>query len=185
MKEDPALRQIPVVVVSMEDFSDEWREAGAAAFLTKPVDRNRLGELVQACLLPEGDGSVLLVDDNDGTRALIARTLQEAGLPVIEAEDGIRALELMRRHMPSLVLTDIIMPRMNGFDFLDEIHRDPALRDIPVVVMTALDLSEQDRARLSGRAYWVMEKNPDMRAEILKQIRGCRKATGAWPDGSV
>ncbi|MCW9058381.1 MAG: response regulator [Gammaproteobacteria bacterium] len=185
LKEDPALRQIPVVMVSMEDFSEDWHEAGAAAFLTKPVDRNRLGELVQTCLLPEGDGSVLLVDDNDGTRALIARTLQEAGLPVIEAEDGIRGLELMRRHKPSLVLTDIIMPRMNGFDFLDEIHRDPALCDIPVVVMTALDLSEQDRARLSGRAYWVMEKNPDMRAEILKQIRDCRKATGVCPDGSA
>jgi signal transduction histidine kinase/DNA-binding response OmpR family regulator len=184
LKEDPDLRQIPVVMVSMEDFSEDWREAGAAAFLTKPVDRARLGELVQSCLRPEGDGSVLLVDDNDGTRALIARTLQEAGLSVIEAEDGVRALELMRRHAPSLVLTDIIMPRMNGFDFLDEIHRDPALRDIPVVVMTALDLSQQDRERLAGRAYWVMEKNPDMRAEILQHILDCRKTAAMQPTGS-
>jgi signal transduction histidine kinase/CheY-like chemotaxis protein len=178
LKEDPALRHIPVVMVSMEDFNHAWREAGAAGFLSKPVDRSRLCAMVQSCLCPERDGSVLLVDDNDGTRALIAHTLQEAGLPVIEAEDGIRALELMRRHAPSMVLTDIIMPRMNGFEFLDEVQRDTALRDIPVVVMTALDLSDQDRARLAGRARWVMEKNPDMRAEILKQIRDCRKVAG-------
>ena len=178
LKADPDLCRIPVVMVSMEDFSEAWRAAGAAGFLTKPVDRARLGELVQACLKPEGDGSVLLVDDNDGTRALIARTLQEAGLSVIEAEDGLMALEQMRRHAPSLVLTDIIMPRMNGFDFLEAIQQDPGLREIPVVVMTALDLSEQDRDRLAGRACRVMEKNPDMRAEILRQIHECKKAAG-------
>lgn len=178
LKADPALRDIPVIMVSMEDCSATWHEAGAAGFLSKPVDRTRLGELVQTCLRQDRPGPVLLVDDNDGTRNLIARTLREAGHAVIEAEDGIKALERMRRDAPSLVLTDLIMPRMNGFDFLDEIHRDPLLRDIPVVVMTALDLSEQDRARLAGRTGRVMEKNPDMRAEILEQVRDAGKAAG-------
>ena len=178
LKDDPDLCHIPVIMVSMEDFSEAWREAGAAGFLSKPVDRARMGELAQACLRQGRDGPVLLVDDNSGTRNLIARTLQEAGVSVIEAEDGIKALELMRRHAPSLVLTDIIMPRMNGFEFLDEIHKDATLRDIPVVVITALDLSAEDRARLAVRADRVMEKNPDMRAEILKQIRDRDKAAG-------
>jgi signal transduction histidine kinase/DNA-binding response OmpR family regulator len=178
LKDDPDLCHIPVVMVSMEDFSDSWREAGAAAFLSKPVDRARMCEIAQACLRQQGDGPVLLVDDNGGTRSLIARTLQDAGLSVIEAEDGVMALEMMRCHAPSLVLTDLIMPRMNGFEFLDELHRDPALRDIPVVVMTALDLSDEDRARLAERADRVMEKNPDMREEILRQIRDCNKAAG-------
>ena len=176
LKGDAGLCHIPVVMVSMEDFSEEWHDAGAEAFLTKPVDRARLGELVRDFLRPGGDDSILLVDDNDGTRSLIARTLRESGLTVIEAEDGAGALESMRGHAPSLVLTDLIMPRMNGFDLLDEIHRDERLRDIPVIVMTALELTQQDRERLAGRAYWVMEKNPDMRAEILEQIRECGKA---------
>ena len=178
LKEDPGLFHIPVVMVSMEDFNEAWREAGAAGFLSKPVDHARMGEIVQACLRQDRDGPVLLVDDNGGTRNLIARTLQEAGLSVIEAEDGIRALELMRSHAPSLVLTDIIMPHMNGFEFIEAIQKDASLRDIPVVVMTALELSDEDRARLAVRAERVMEKNPDMRAEILRQIRDNNKAAG-------
>lgn len=171
LKADQQLRHIPVVMVSMEDFSNEWRESGAAEFLSKPIERGQLNRIIQECMQDGNHGPVLVVDDNSGTRELIVRSLQDAGLPAIEAEDGVEALEKMQRYAPSLVLLDLIMPRMNGFEMLELASKEPALRSIPVVVMTALDLSDEDRDRIGACAKWVVEKSPDLREELLEQIR--------------
>lgn len=171
LKRDPQLRHIPVVMVSMEDASGDWQASGASDFLSKPVDRGELNRIVQKCLKPDSSGPVLVVDDNSGTRELISRSLAETGLEVIEAEDGVEALRQMRARRPSLVFLDLIMPNMNGFEMLEEAHRDEELREIPMVVMTALDLSEEDRERLGVCADWVLEKSPDLREEVLAQIR--------------
>jgi CheY-like chemotaxis protein len=165
-------------MVSMEDLGNEWHKAGAADALSKPIDRGHLNRIVQKCIQGGHKGPVLVVDDNSGTRELIARSLRDAGLSMIEAEDGLDALEQMRCHAPVLVLLDLIMPRMNGFELLEAAHKEPALRDIPVVVMTALDLSPEDRARLGICADWVVEKSPDLREEILTQIRMHIKEAG-------
>ena len=159
-------------MVSMEDTNRRWFECGATEFITKPVDRNRLSAIVKRCVRRGVSGPVLVVDDNGNTREMVCRTLKEQGLSVIEAEDGVKALELIADQTPVLILLDLVMPIMNGFDFLEHVREDDALATVPVVVMTALDLSEDDRLRLDKKnVEQIVEKGVDLREELLGQIR--------------
>lgn len=166
------LAQIPVVMVSMEDANRKWFECGATEFITKPIDRNRLNSIVKRCVRRGVTGPILVVDDNSNTRELVCRSLIEQGLSVTEAEDGVKALELISTQTPVLILLDLVMPNMNGFDFLERVRENEELASVPVVVMTALDLSAEDRQRLDKKnVEQIVEKGVDLRAEVLGQIR--------------
>jgi CheY-like chemotaxis protein len=141
---------------------------GASDYLTKPIDRERL---VAALARHRRDLPVLVVEDDPDLRALLRRLLEPAGYAVLEAGNGQAALDQVRSGRPGLVLLDLMMPEMDGFEFLGELRRDEVGRAIPVIVVTARDLSAEDRRRLNGQVERVLEKGAYSREALLAEVR--------------
>jgi len=171
LKAEPALADIPVLMLTVLDEQRLGFALGAANYLTKPVDRQRLVDAVRRVAAPgEGDG-VLVVEDDPDTRAALRRTLERAGWSVTEAENGRVALERLAARIPRLVLLDLMMPEMDGFDFLDAVRRQPALRSLPVIVLTAKDLTEDDRRRLNGGVDRIVQKGEPDPEWLMRELR--------------
>jgi signal transduction histidine kinase/DNA-binding response OmpR family regulator/HAMP domain-containing protein len=182
LKGDAALAAIPVVMLTIVDDRDLGFSLCAADYLTKPIDRARLAATLRKHLPASGPdgrprGRVLVVEDDAPTREVMRRTLEGEGFTVIEAESGQAALTRVATAAPDLILLDLMMPGMDGFEVVDALQQDPAWRAIPVVVVTAMHLSAEDRDRLSGYVAQVHQKHGQERgrewsAEAL--VRGIR-----------
>ena len=171
LKADPQLREIPVVMLTMHDDKSGGYSLGATDYLTKPVDREQLLGTLSGYFSPDETGPVLLVEDDADTRDVMTRILQKAGRDVIEAGNGREALHLLSGNRPVVILLDLMMPVMDGFDFLLEMRNHTEWQDIPVIVLTAKDLNEADQCLLSGRVEQVLEKSEYSREQLLQQIR--------------
>jgi CheY-like chemotaxis protein len=176
LKADPDLRDIPVVVVTVVDDRNLGFALGAADYLTKPLDRDRLLAVVERY---RRDRPVLVVDDDPAARALLRKTLEGAGVAVAEADNGRGALERLRESPPGLILLDLMMPEMDGFEFLVELRKTPAWRMIPVIVITARDLSADDRRRLEGSVDRILQKGAWTREALLDEVRELVRASAA------
>ena len=168
LKADPVTADIPVVMLTIVDDRNLGYALGAAEYLTKPIDRDRLVAVLER---HRRDRPVLVVDDDAGARALLRRMLEPEGYTVVEAENGRTALERAREALPSVVLLDLMMPEMNGFEFVTEFRRHAAWRSVPIVVITAKDLTPQDRARLNGWVQKILDKGAHARDELLAEVR--------------
>ncbi len=173
LKADPELSGIPVVMLTILDERNQGYALGAADYLTKPVDRLQLRRVLAkyASGLTEAQRTALLVDDDDVVRERLRRMLQEEGWQAREAENGLVALTRLAENRVELILLDLIMPEMDGFEFLSELRQEPLYRDIPVVVITAADLTEADRQRLNGGVERVVQKAAYSREELLTELR--------------
>jgi signal transduction histidine kinase/CheY-like chemotaxis protein len=170
LKTDPETRDIPVIMVTMTDDRDMGYALGTTEFLTKPIQRDHLVRLLERHSTGPAAG-VLVVDDDPEVRAMLRRALEREGWSVDEAENGRVALERLSARPPSLVLLDLMMPVMDGFEFVIEMRRMEAARSIPIVVVTAKDLTEEDRRRLDGDVAGLVQKGGSGRDELLAQIR--------------
>jgi CheY-like chemotaxis protein len=171
LKTDPVLRKIPVVMLTMIYDRTRGYSLGAVDCLTKPVDRELLHKTLSRYYCAEEDTChVLLVDDDAETREMMARTLDNAGWAVSEAGNGQEALDIMADLQPRLILLDLMMPVMDGFDFLTAMRAQPEWRHIPVIVITAKDLTVDDRDRLNGRVEDVLEKNAYTCEQLLERV---------------
>jgi signal transduction histidine kinase/CheY-like chemotaxis protein len=170
LKADPALARTPVVMISILDDKSVGYAMGAAAYLTKPVDRDRLVATLASLAGPR-PGKVLVVEDDPATREMMRRTLEKASWSVVEAENGRVALAQLGLGQPDLILLDLMMPEMDGFEFLTELRSHEEWRPIPVVVVTSKDLTEEDRLRLSGYVQKVVQKGGYDRERLLADLR--------------
>ena len=168
LKGDPELCEIPVILATVLAERDLGLALGAVEYLTKPIDAEKLLETIEA--IGKGIMEVLVVDDDRVSRDLLRRILARNGWTVHEAHNGVRGLEQMKRLKPSVVLLDLIMPEMNGFEMLKEIQREPELRIIPVIVVTSKDLSGEERAWLHDHAASVLTKDANTRIELVKEL---------------
>ena len=167
MKGDPALASIPVVLMSIVDEKNRGYALGAADYLVKPVDRSKLvATLTGIC--GSTAGRALLVDDDETVRRNVCQALEPIGWKVAEAENGQAAVEALTAARPDVIILDLMMPKMDGFQFLDELRGRPAWQDIPVVVITAKDLTNEDRDRLNGGVEHIIQKSD--RDEMLRQL---------------
>jgi CheY-like chemotaxis protein/anti-sigma regulatory factor (Ser/Thr protein kinase) len=171
LKHDPATRDIPVVMVTMTDDRDMGAALGATEFLTKPVERQQLVALLERYASQSEQRNVLVVDDNPEVRDVLRRAFAQEGWNVAEAVNGREALERLAQAMPSLILLDLMMPVMDGFEFVMQVRKEPAWRAIPIVVVTAKDITDEDRQRLQGSVVGLVEKRGFGREELLAQIR--------------
>jgi hypothetical protein len=171
LKRDPDTRGIPVIMVTMTDDREKGYALGATEFLTKPIDRSRLGQLLACYALAGTESRALVVDDLAPNRDMLRRALEKEGWQVDEAENGRVALDRVVDAPPALVLLDLMMPVMDGFEFVTEIRKVEAWRAIPIVVVTAKDLTDEDRRRLSGEVAGLIEKGGMDRESVLAQIR--------------
>jgi len=170
LKSDPALAAIPVVMATVLDEARLGIALGASEYLTKPIDRGRLLATLER-IAAKGPGQrVLVVEDDEPTRALVVRTLKKAHWTVDEAENGRVALARLTAHRPAVILLDLMMPEMDGFQFLEAIRANSAWHDVPVVVITAKVLTEEDRARLNGGVEAVVQKGGRSHEDLLGEI---------------
>jgi len=176
LKADPITASIPVVMVSMLDDREIGFALGAADYLTKPFDRERLVASMRRFRDGDHPRPVLVVEDDPASREVIKRTLERDGWVVWEAENGRAALDAVRRHVPDLVLLDLMMPEMDGFEFVSHLRSMDAGRSIPVVVVTARELSLEDRKRLSGHVRRVFRKGSFSRDELVQELRRALEA---------
>lgn len=174
LKADPVLRDIPVVMVTVAPDRGIGLSLGAAEVMTKPVDRGQLTALLRQLL--SRDGPILVVEDDLATRETVRHTVEKLGLTVAEVTNGRLALTwLGENSAPALILLDLMMPEMDGFEFLDTFNRRPDWRHIPVVVITAKQLTAAERALLAGRTRIVIRKGASMDTDVADAIR---KAVG-------
>jgi len=171
LKADPVLRKIPVIMLTMIDDRTRGYSLGAVDYLTKPVDREHLHKALSRYYSDADNSAVLLVEDDTETREIMARTLEKSGWTVSEAGNGQEALDIMASVQPRLILLDLMMPVMDGFGFLAAMRARPEWRHIPVIVVTAKDLSGADRDRLNGMVEDVLEKNAYSREDLLARVR--------------
>ena len=172
LKADADLADIPVIMVTTVRDQDMGRALGASDYLSKPVDPRRLTAVLGRYVEKGTGGTVLVVDDDVTTRILLRRILEREGCTVLEADNGRVALEVLEENdLPHLILLDLMMPEMDGFGFLSAIQEVSAWAAIPVVVVTAKDISAGERELLSGRVKQVLAKGGYGREELVAQIR--------------
>jgi GAF domain-containing protein/DNA-binding response OmpR family regulator/anti-sigma regulatory factor (Ser/Thr protein kinase) len=167
MKGDPSLSGIPVVLMTIVEEKNRGYALGAADYLVKPVDRGKLVETLRK-ICGSAAGRVLLIDDDDVVRRSVRLALEPIGWHVAEAEHGRLALDALSTARPDVIILDLMMPEMDGFEFLDKLRARPDWRDIPVVVITAKDLTEADRHRLNGGVERIIQKSE--RDEMLRRL---------------
>jgi CheY-like chemotaxis protein len=168
LKADLDVADIPVVMLTIVDDKNLGYALGAADYLTKPIDRERLVAVLGKY---RRDLPVLVVDDDLEVRRLLRRMLEPAGYIVVEAANGRAALERLREVSPSVILLDLMMPEMDGFEFVAEFRRHEPWRAIPIVVITAKDLTREDHERLNGYVQKILQKGAHGRDELLAEVR--------------
>ncbi|HVF38937.1 MAG TPA: response regulator [Gemmatimonadaceae bacterium] len=171
LKADPLLRDIPVIMLTMVDDSARGVALGAADYVTKPVNRRRLAAILARYTCATPPCPVLLVEDDAATRASMRKMLERLGRRVVEAENGQVALSIMETERPSLIFLDLMMPVMDGFTFADRMRAHPEWRSIPIVVVTAHDLTGDERRRLNGYVETILQKSDCTKEELLMQVR--------------
>ncbi|HWX23404.1 MAG TPA: response regulator, partial [Vicinamibacteria bacterium] len=176
LKSDPRTAQIPIVMVSMVDDRDLGRALGAAEYLPKPIDPDRLADVLHRFRCRTPPCPVLLVEDDPATRELMRRALEGDGWVVKEARNGKEALEHLRSQRAELILLDLMMPEMDGFELLAELRESAEWSQIPVVVMTVKDLSPEDERRLEGQVKKVFQKGSLTRQQLADEIRSVLRA---------
>jgi signal transduction histidine kinase/CheY-like chemotaxis protein len=171
LKADPELADIPVVMLTMLDSRNIGYALGASDYLTKPIDRDRLLSVLHKYRKQAAVPPVLIVEDDDDLRQLLRRMIAREGAEVAEARNGRAALEQVAAERPGLILLDLMMPEMDGFQFIHELRKREEWRDIPVVVLTARDLTEEDRRKLDGAVEKVLQKAAYTREDLLRTVR--------------
>ena len=175
LKDDPATADIPVAMLSIAPDAELGLLLGAVESMTKPIDRDDLYGLVKKYVIP-GVFHVLIVDDDQDSRTIVRRYGEAAGWECEEAENGAVALEAVDARRPDLILLDLMMPVLDGFEVLEALRAHPEHRDIPVVVLTAKVLTEEDRARLHGDVERIIEKSQHGTDEVIAYLNSVLSA---------
>jgi len=150
---------------------------GAADYLTKPIDWHRLNGLLKKYRNATLSQQVLVVEDDPQTREMLRRLLEKEGWKILEAENGRVALERMATQAPALILLDLMMPEMDGFEFMQELRKRADWRELPVIVITAKGVTEEDRRRLNGHVIQILQKGAYRTEQLLSEVRTLIAAT--------
>jgi CheY-like chemotaxis protein len=158
LKADAQLADIPVVMISVTRDRRFGMTLGAADYLVKPVEQAKLLQTLRKHIGDRGEHSVLVIDDDKTTRDMLRRMLEREAWSVIEAADGREGLAQLGKHRPAAILLDLMMPQMDGFTFLDSLRQRGAETAVPIIVLSAKELSRTELARLENQVQKVIEK---------------------------
>jgi CheY-like chemotaxis protein len=183
LKADHRLSAIPVIMLSVLDSRNHGFLLGATEYLSKPIDRARLLEILMRYRRYNVQSIALVVEDDFDSRRILTNGLTGEGWQVEEAENGLVALEYLERQRPDLILLDLMMPRMDGFEFLGHLQERVENRNIPVVVLTAKEITPADRERMNGQVSRVIQKGSvtidELMAELGRVIDSRIRETGS------
>jgi signal transduction histidine kinase/DNA-binding response OmpR family regulator/HAMP domain-containing protein len=184
LKNDPATRDIPVIMLTIMEERNRGFALGATEYVTKPIDWGRLGSILCRYQATGRDGQpILIVEDDALQRGYLREELTLAGWAVVEAANGAEALKTCEAQTPSLILLDLTMPIMDGFEFLDELRRREGGADIPVVVVTARELTDEDRRRLNRSVAQVLAKESLSKEQLLQRVAAQMLLAAGKPAG--
>ncbi|MBO9609126.1 MAG: response regulator [Paenibacillaceae bacterium] len=170
IKSDSELQNIPVVIWSMINDNHLGYALGASEFLTKPISREHLVSVMDKYVSKRKDHTVLVIEDDAVTSELMTRLLQKEGYFVAQAQNGRIALDRMKAEAPKMILLDLMMPEMDGFQFIAELRKQEEWNEIPVVVVTAKTITSADRMKLNGYVKGVIQKGSFDHKSLLAEI---------------
>ncbi len=171
LRQDSELAEIPVIMVSILDEQRRAASLGAAGYLTKPIERERLTRMIGRFRVPARATRILLVDDDADARERLRGWLDGGQWAVQEAANGREALAHVQADKPDVILLDLMMPEMDGFAVVAALQKEPRWSDIPVIVVTARDLDAEDRKRLNSGVQSVLVKETFRPGELVERIR--------------
>jgi CheY-like chemotaxis protein/anti-sigma regulatory factor (Ser/Thr protein kinase) len=175
LKADPGLRDLPVVVVTVVDERNVAMSLGAVDYFLKPVKPEallaRLSQYTFTTKVKHGPVRVLTIDDDPVARDLVANALRPEGFDVVGAASGREGLDMALEETPDLVICDLLMPDMDGYEVVERLHANEATRDVTILILTGQELSMADRQRLNGKVADIMSKGVDPRPAFLRWLR--------------
>ncbi|MBH5318803.1 response regulator [Paenibacillus sp. GSMTC-2017] len=171
LKNDSELAHIPVVMISMMDEQHLAFALGASEFLTKPIYRDRLISILDKYIPERHSRSVLVIEDDVVTSDMMTKLLKREGYRVTRAGNGHQALQRLNQEVPQLILLDLMMPEMDGFEFVAAMREHEEWRSIPIVVVTAKSITEEDRQRLNGYVKNIVQKGHLDRKALMHEVR--------------
>lgn len=170
IRSDPELAGTNVFIHSACEDHERGRSLGVSEFLGKPSDIAEVIRTLEKYGGPDRSGTVLVVEDDAELREDLRRCLEKAGWTVEEALEGHRAVEVVRRKRPDVILMDLLMPGMDGFTLTDQLRQDPDFSAIPLVVLTGKAVEVEDRARLNGRVSEILAKATTGVEDVVRQL---------------
>ena len=170
LKGDPATADIPVIMLTIVEDREQGFTLGATEYMTKPVERERLVAILNRYLKGTSK-EVLIVEDAAQDREMLRRILEKEGYDVREAENGRVGLEQVAEQRPRLILLDLMMPEMDGFQFIHALRQNEETRGVPVIVITARDLTAEVRERLNDHVQVTLQKGAFSRTDLLNEVR--------------
>lgn len=169
LKSDPELKDIPVVIHSVVENKALAVSLGAESYLVKPVEAEKIISVVRSYIGAEG-GAILVVDDNEDFTNFLRSVLERSRFTIHTALNGVEAMEFLHKSEPSLVFLDLLMPEMDGFEVVEKMYEDERLREVPIVVLTAKEVTEEDRATLNSKIKNIVRKDGLTREIILREV---------------
>jgi len=175
LKSDLQTKRIPVILLTIVDQPGVGMTLGADEYLIKPVKKEVLLEAIARCLDSRGRAPelrpILVVEDDAATRDMIAELLRSQGFSVAVAEDGAQARASVEASLPELIILDLLLPKVSGFDLLAEWHASPRTAEVPVFVLTGKDLTPAEQAALRTHAELLLRKQQPWQEELIQQLR--------------
>ncbi|GEM_PF-647591 len=186
LKTDPSLAHIPVIMASIVEDKRLGFSLGATEYLIKPINREQLDAVLSKYLNGSKKHLVLIVEDDPTTQEMMELMLTKGGLMVVTANNGREGMEKMAKQQPDLILLDLMMPEMDGFEFVTLLRQNQEWRKIPVVVLTAKDITSEDRMRLRSQVQNVFQKSVYDKNKLLSEIHELLKqATDSFPNANT
>jgi signal transduction histidine kinase/CheY-like chemotaxis protein len=172
LKRDQATSDIPVVVVSVIDNPELGIALGAMDYFVKPIEGKELVKRLNRFNFRHSNGTkILVVDDEAANREWLRNILEPAGFAVIQAAGGREAIVLAKSHRPDLVLLDLMMPDVSGFDVVKALRADPVTQRTPIMILTARHLTKADKRHLNGHVSTILGRGSNSAADLLDHLR--------------
>jgi len=171
LKADEATRSIPVVIISMVDDRERGVSLGAEDYFVKPVDRARLLERLRELTSPDSPRRLLVIDDDEKVHAILANDFTPLGYSIESATSGEAGVRAAQQNAPDVIILDLMMPGMNGFQVAGALKEDPRTATIPILVLTSKEITSADRARLHPRIIGFVKKGTAAREQLLMELR--------------
>ncbi len=178
LKADPELSNIPVIIVTISEDKTMGYALGAAEFVTKPVEREQLRKILDK-YKKRDQGDILIIEDDEATREMMGQMMIKEGWQAHTATNGQEAIERMATLRPDVILLDLMMPEMDGFEFAERVNNHPEWKHIPIIVVTAKNITVEDRNRLNGYVKNIVQKGIYTKEELQQEISKWIKAIGA------
>ncbi|MEW5938875.1 MAG: GAF domain-containing protein, partial [Chloroflexota bacterium] len=172
LKQDARTADIPVILLTIVDKKALGFRLGAAAYLLKPLDPDAVMAALRRVTEKEGRPArqVLVVDDDPHVADMLRQILPERDFVLASAPDGVTGLESIERHRPDVLLLDLMMPRLDGFGVIDRLRQNPETQDLPIIVISAKELTSEESTRLKESAAYVMKKQGFDSERLLNEI---------------